>query len=129
MSWGRAPPSATSFQTSSSVGLEEGEKCGEVEGGVELTFDTKTVSSKAYYLDPFNLLQQAVTRREAKVPGDYISHGARMDGVLYPGLEVAPGQGPIERFHRGLACPVQGAVVGAYGEVSPNMRDVLKYIQ
>ena len=51
-----------------------------------------------------------------------------MDGVLYPGLEVAPGQGPIERFVRGLAHPVQGAVVGAFGEISPNMRDVLKYI-
>ena len=87
------------------------------------------MSSKKYYLGPFNLREQAVIRREAKVSGDYISHGVTMDGVLYPGLEVAPGQGPIERFHRGLACPVQGAVVGAYGEVSPNMRDVLKYIQ
>ena len=65
---------------------------------------------------------------KAKVPGDYISHAVEMDGVLYPGLEVAPNQGPIERFVRGLAHPVQGAVVGAFGEISPNMRDVLKYI-
>jgi hypothetical protein len=109
-------------------GLEEDEVCGKVEGGVELTFDTKTVSSKKYYFGPFNLREQAVTRREAKVPGDYISHGVKLDEVLYPGLEVAPNQGPIERFLRGLAHPVQGAVVGAFGEISPNMRDVLKYI-
>ena len=97
-------------------------------GGVELTFDTKTVSGRGYYLGHFNLQEQAVTRREAKVPGDYISHAVEMDEVLYPGLEVSPGQGPIERFLRGLAHPVQGAVVGAFGEISPNMCDVLKYI-
>ena len=86
------------------------------------------VSSRQHYLGSFNMRERAVTRREARVHGDYLSHAAKLDAVLYPGLEVAPCQGPIERFIRELAHPVQGVVVGAFGEISPGMYNLLKYV-
>ena len=110
------------------LNMEEGETFGKISGGVELNMDTKTVSSEAAYNGASNLFESVVAQREKKVHPGYLRHGAEMDEALYPGLEVAPNRGPIVQFLCQLAHPVQGIVVGAFGEFSPNTSSLLKYI-
>jgi hypothetical protein len=109
--------------------LEEDETVGGIGGGVEVFYDTKTVSAtENMYFSPRNLTETCVHRREETVHADYVKHAKIIDEAFYPRIEVAPNAGPVENFLQGLATPVKGLAIGPYGEFSTSMNELLVYV-
>ena len=98
--------------------------------GVDTLIDVKTLAPGESY-SATNLSRvhlTAATKRQNKVSLDYYKHANSID-QLYNGTPIGT-QGPVhkELTTFGIQGRVMGAVIGAYGEISPDITELLQLI-